>query len=114
MWPDRLTTKAAKTQVTLSACSCIRVRRGTTESTFLINQSISVSNTHHLNFSTLQTDKAGLAEVGLGGVFYVSGVAFFKLDGRVPFAHAIWHVFCATGAWCHFYAVYTHLYLEKH
>ncbi|XP_073246179.1 monocyte to macrophage differentiation factor-like [Porites lutea] len=60
------------------------------------------------------TDKAGLAEVGLGGVFYVSGVAFFKLDGRLPFAHAIWHVFCATGAWCHFYAVYTHLYLEKH
>lgn len=60
------------------------------------------------------TDKAGLAEVAMGGVFYVSGVVFFKSDGRIPFAHAIWHVFCATGAWCHFYAVYTHLYLEKH
>ena len=112
MWPDRRTTKATKTQVTLCACLYIRVQRGTTESTFLINQS--VSNTHHVNFSILQTDKAGLAEVGLGGVFYVSGVAFFKLDGRLPFAHAIWHVFCATGAWFHFYAVYTHLYLERH
>ena len=111
VWPNRLKTKAANT---LCACPFIRVQRGTTESTFLINQPISFSNTHHLNFSTLQTDKAGLAEVGLGGVFYVSGVAFFKLDGRLPFAHAIWHVFCATGAWFHFYAVYTHLYLEKH
>lgn len=60
------------------------------------------------------TDSAGLAEVALGGAFYVSGVVFFKCDGRIPFAHAIWHCFCATGAWCHFYAVYTHLYLEKH
>lgn len=60
------------------------------------------------------TDTAGLTEVGLGGFFYVSGVVFFKADGRIPFAHAIWHIFCASGAWCHFYAVYTHLYLEKH
>ena len=65
-------------------------------------------------FPFTQTDSAGLAEVALGGAFYVSGVVFFKCDGRIPFAHAIWHCFCATGAWCHFYAVYTHLYLEKH
>lgn len=65
-----------------------------------------------LVFST--TDRAGLTEVALGGAFYVSGVGFFKSDGCIPFAHAIWHLFCATGAWCHFYAVYTHLYLEKH
>lgn len=67
-----------------------------------------------LPLALASTDKAGLAEVAFGGAFYVSGVVFFKSDGRIPFAHAIWHLFSATGAWCHLYAVFTHLYLEKH
>lgn len=61
-------------------------------------------------FCFFQTDTAGLIEVALGGAFYVSGVFFFKSDGKIAFAHAIWHVFCAMGACFHFYAVYTHLY----
>ncbi|KAK3728582.1 hypothetical protein QZH41_011671, partial [Actinostola sp. cb2023] len=56
------------------------------------------------------SDTAGLIEVASGGAFYISGVFFFKSDGKIPFAHAIWHMFCATGACLHFYAVYTHLY----
>ncbi|XP_031560172.1 monocyte to macrophage differentiation factor-like isoform X2 [Actinia tenebrosa] len=56
------------------------------------------------------SDTAGLIEVALGGAFYIGGVYFFKSDGKITFAHAIWHVFCATGACLHFYAVYTHLY----
>ncbi|CAL8266994.1 unnamed protein product [Gadus morhua 'NCC'] len=44
------------------------------------------------------------------GVFYVVGVVFFKSDGLVPFAHAIWHLFVALGAGVHYYAIWRHLY----
>ena len=56
-----------------------------------------------------QSDKA-LTEVAIGGIIYMAGVAFFKSDGRIPFAHAIWHLFVAAGAIVHFYAIWTHLY----
>eukprot|EP00112_Aurelia_sp_Birch-Aquarium-sp1_P005920 Seg1666.12 transcript_id=Seg1666.12/GoldUCD/mRNA.D3Y31 product="Monocyte to macrophage differentiation factor 2" protein_id=Seg1666.12/GoldUCD/D3Y31 len=55
------------------------------------------------------SDKA-LTEVAIGGIIYMAGVAFFKSDGRIPFAHAIWHLFVAAGAIVHFYAIWTHLY----
>lgn len=59
--------------------------------------------------ATLQSERA-LTEVTVGGMIYVGGVAFFKSDGRIPFAHAIWHLFVAGGAIVHFYAIWTHLY----
>nr|CAG4642122.1 EOG090X0FVK [Eurycercus lamellatus] len=51
----------------------------------------------------------GIWELKLGGVFYIIGLIFFKLDGRVPLAHAIWHLHVALGASIHYYAVYTYL-----
>ena len=42
---------------------------------------------------------------------YLSGVIFFKCDGRVPCAHAIWHLFVFMGASIHYYAVCQHLLL---
>ncbi|KAA3674197.1 monocyte to macrophage differentiation protein [Paragonimus westermani] len=48
---------------------------------------------------------AGVHLLMLGGLTYVLGVVFFKLDGRVPMAHAIWHCFVFIGAYLHFCAV---------
>lgn len=41
------------------------------------------------------------------------GVVFFKLDGRIPLAHAIWHICVDLAALIHFNAISTHLY-EQH
>jgi monocyte-to-macrophage differentiation protein len=56
-----------------------------------------------------KVDVSGMTELAIGGVFYVFGVIFFKSDGRVPFAHAIWHLFVCLGACVHFYAISTYL-----
>lgn len=40
-----------------------------------------------------------------GGVIYTLGVIFYLAD-RLPFNHAIWHLFVVAGSVCHFYAVY--------
>jgi len=56
-----------------------------------------------------QKDPSGVHELAIGGVIYVSGVVFFKCDGIIPFAHAIWHCFVFLGAISHFYAVNTYL-----
>lgn len=63
--------------------------------------------------TVLQDDRSGLAELKLGGAIYVLGVVFFKLDGRVPLAHAIWHLFVVLAAFIHYYAVLTYLILPQ-
>ncbi|WAQ96814.1 PAQRB-like protein [Mya arenaria] len=58
---------------------------------------------------THMTDPSGVHELAVGGVIYVAGVLFFKCDGIIPFAHAIWHCFVFLGAFVHFYAINTYL-----
>jgi hemolysin III len=41
-----------------------------------------------------------------GGVAYTAGTAFY-LSRRMPFAHAVWHLFVLTGSLCHSMAVLT-------
>jgi hemolysin III len=47
---------------------------------------------------------AGIAWLVAGGLFYTVGVLFFALK-RVPYNHAIWHVFVMAGSICHYFAV---------
>ncbi|KAL3875795.1 hypothetical protein ACJMK2_033711 [Sinanodonta woodiana] len=54
-------------------------------------------------------DPSGVFELALGGMTYITGVIFFKCDGIIPFAHAIWHCFVIMGAMFHFYAINTYL-----
>lgn len=54
-----------------------------------------------------------LANVGMhgvlwlvaGGLFYTGGVIFYANDKRVPYGHAVWHLFVIAGSACHFCAV---------
>ncbi|KAG7263337.1 hypothetical protein CRUP_036660 [Coryphaenoides rupestris] len=59
---------------------------------------------------TSMTNTEGLLELALGGLLYCLGVFFFKSDGVIPFAHAIWHVFVALAAAVHYYAIWKYLY----
>lgn len=43
---------------------------------------------------------------------YVLGLVFFKSDGRIPCAHAIWHLFVAAAAGFHYYAILSHVFPE--
>lgn len=54
-------------------------------------------------------DSTGLYELALGGMTYIAGVVFFKCDGIIPFAHAIWHCFVLVGAMLHYYAISAYL-----
>lgn len=54
-------------------------------------------------------DFPGVLELKIGGACYIIGLIFFKLDGRVPLAHAIWHLHVAMGASIHYYGVFIHL-----
>ena len=51
----------------------------------------------------------GVGEHLLRGLCYVVGVVFFKLEGVVPGAHAIWHLFVAAGMWTHTHDMWIHL-----
>lgn len=46
----------------------------------------------------------GIVWLVAGGLFYTVGVLFFAMK-RVPYNHAIWHVFVMAGSICHYFAV---------
>jgi len=47
----------------------------------------------------------GIALLVAGGLAYTAGVAFFALDSRWRYAHAVWHGFVVAGTGFHFFAV---------
>jgi hemolysin III len=46
----------------------------------------------------------GLALIFAGGLAYTGGVIFYAMK-KLPYHHAIWHVFVMAGSVCHFLAV---------
>ena len=61
-------------------------------------------------FFVSQDEIPGLWELKLGGACYMVGIIFFKCDGRIPLAHAIWHIHVAMGASIQYYAVFSYLF----
>jgi len=53
---------------------------------------------------TVALPLSGILWLVAGGVFYTIGVPFFALK-RLPYNHAIWHLFVLAGSICHFLAV---------
>ncbi len=46
----------------------------------------------------------GLLWLLAGGLAYTAGVVFFAWE-KMPYNHAVWHVFVLTGSICHYFAV---------
>lgn len=55
----------------------------------------------------------GMTELEIGGLLYIIGIGFFKSDGRIPMAHAIWHLFVVLAAAVHYYAIWKHLFSSR-
>ncbi|MFQ2649503.1 PAQR family membrane homeostasis protein TrhA [Aeromonas caviae] len=56
----------------------------------------------------LHLDGTGLLLLGLGGLIYSLGVIFYVVK-RIPYNHAIWHLFVLGGSLCHFMAIYGYI-----
>lgn len=60
----------------------------------------------HKLYQTLPTN--GLLLLTIGGIVYCTGV-FFYVQKKIPFNHAIWHLFVLGGATCHFFMIWYHV-----
>ena len=58
--------------------------------------------------ATARIPTGGLIWIGIGGVAYTVGVIFYAWK-RLPYNHAIWHLFVLTGSLCHYLAVLLYL-----
>jgi len=45
-----------------------------------------------------------LALLGAGGLLYIAGIVFYN-SKRVPYSHAVWHLFVVAGSVCHYLAI---------
>jgi len=47
-----------------------------------------------------------------GGAAYIAGTAFYEWR-RLPYNHAIWHLFVLAGSICHYFAIYYYVVPRK-
>jgi hemolysin III len=52
---------------------------------------------------------AGLVWLLVGGISYTTGAVIYSIK-RIPFNHAIFHLFVLAGSFCHFIAVYQYVF----
>jgi hemolysin III len=52
----------------------------------------------------LRVPREGLLLIALGGLSYTVGIAFYAWK-KLPFNHAIWHLFVLGGSICHYFAI---------
>jgi hemolysin III len=52
--------------------------------------------------------RAGVGWLAAGGLCYTLGVVLYAWR-RLPYNHAIWHVFVLAGSACHFFAILLHV-----
>lgn len=50
----------------------------------------------------------GLVLLVIGGLVYSAGTIFYVWE-RIPYNHAIWHLFVLGGSICHFFAIYSYV-----
>lgn len=46
----------------------------------------------------------------IGGVVYMLGVFFYKMEGRIPYAHLIWHLFVIGGCSTHYWMMIRYVF----
>ncbi|MCW8333564.1 PAQR family membrane homeostasis protein TrhA [Vibrio paucivorans] len=56
----------------------------------------------------INLDVGGLVLLAAGGIIYSLGVIFYVAK-RIPYNHAIWHLFVLAGCACHFFAIYLYV-----
>lgn len=56
----------------------------------------------------MNIEMGGLVLLALGGVIYSLGVIFYVAK-RIPYNHAIWHLFVLAGCACHFFSIYLYV-----
>ncbi len=49
-------------------------------------------------------DKGGMELLVLGGLAYTAGVVFYVWE-KLPYSHAVWHLFVLAGSACHFFSI---------
>ena len=54
----------------------------------------------------------GMIWLGAGGGFYTGGVVFYVWK-KLPFNHAIWHLFVLGGSACHFFCLWYHVLPQR-
>jgi len=50
----------------------------------------------------------GILLLAIGGLVYLAGI-FFYVQKKIPYSHAIWHMFVLGGAACHFFMIYCYV-----